>query len=141
MRQGVADPASADYLNFEMLLNNIKRISINNGTERALAVALVNAAGGLISSGATSTLSNVADSASSVTLIASNTARLGLFIYNDSTEILYVKFGATASTTSFTLRLTPTGLYEMQSPIYTGVVDGIWAANAAGSARITEITA
>lgn len=90
----------------------------------------------------TATLANVGDSASSVTLRALNAARLGLTIYNDSTAILYVKLGATASATSFTTKVYPETLYELPSnPIYTGVVDGIWASDAGGNARVTELTA
>jgi hypothetical protein len=38
----------------------------------------------------TATLSNVASSASSVTVLASNTARIAAQVYNDSTQILYL---------------------------------------------------
>ena len=87
-----------------------------------------------------STLSNVASSASNVTLLAANTSRKGLVIMNDSTAILYIKFGATASATSFTYKLSGGETFEMpMSPIYTGIVDGIWA-SANGSARVTELT-
>ena len=89
----------------------------------------------------TATLSNVAGSASSVTLLALNTARLSAVIYNDSTAILYVKFGSTASTTSYTYQLQANMTLElMQIPMYTGIITGIWA-SATGSARVTEITA
>ena len=138
MRLGVANQSDSDYFNKEVFLNQLKLISINSGTERAIGVGLVDLNGNLLGSVATATLSNVPSSASNVTLIAANTSRKGLFIYNDSTAILYVKFGATASTSSFTFRLTPTGLYEMQPPVYQGIVDGIWA-SAAGNARITEL--
>jgi hypothetical protein len=85
------------------------------------------------------TLSNATSSASNVTLIASNGARKGLTIFNDSTAILYVKFGTTASTTSFTVKMTGGAYYEMPTPVYTGIVDGIWD-SANGAARITEFT-
>ncbi len=87
---------------------------------------------------ATATLANVSSSATSVTLIASNAARRGATIYNDSTAILYIKFGATASSTSHTVQVAASGYYEFPYPCYTGVVDGIWA-SANGSARITEL--
>lgn len=87
---------------------------------------------------ATSTLSNVSGSASSVTLLSLNTARKGVTIFNDSTAILYVKFGTTASTTSFTVRLVSNAYYEVPFG-YTGRIDGIWA-SATGSARVTELT-
>jgi hypothetical protein len=86
----------------------------------------------------TATLANVSSSASSTTLAAANTARRGLVIVNDSTAVLYVKFGATASATSFTYQLGPGDTLEMEQPVYTGVVDGIWA-SANGAARVTEL--
>jgi hypothetical protein len=88
---------------------------------------------------AAATLTNVASSASSVSLLAANTARRGLIVYNDSNQSLYLKFGVTASTTSFTYLMTPKSTLEMILPIYQGAIDGIWAA-ANGSARITELT-
>jgi hypothetical protein len=91
-------------------------------------------------SAATATLSNVASSATNVTLLASNTSRKAAYIYNDSTEILYVKFGTTASSSSYTVQLGVGEYYELPAyPIYTGIIDGIWA-SANGSARITELT-
>lgn len=89
----------------------------------------------------TSTLANVASSASNVTLIASNASRKGAYIFNDSTAILYIKFGATASVTSYTVQVAAGGYYELPaSPcLYTGIVDGIWA-SANGNARTTEIS-
>lgn len=90
----------------------------------------------------TATLANVNDSASSVTLQAANTARLGWSCFNDSDQILYIKFGATASATSFTVKVAAGGYYEMPTaPVYTGVIDGIWAADSTGAARVTELTA
>lgn len=88
---------------------------------------------------ATATLANVAASVSNVTLRASNAARMGLTIFNDSTASVYVKFGATASATSFTVFLGPGAYYELPNPVYTGIVDGIWT-SATGSARVTEMT-
>lgn len=90
---------------------------------------------------ATATLANVAGSASAVTLIAANTARLGTYIHNDSTAVLYVKYGADASATSFTVKLAAGAFWEMPNrPIYTGLISGLWA-SATGAARVTEMTA
>lgn len=89
----------------------------------------------------TATLANVAASASSVTLQASNVNRLGLIIVNDSTVNLYVKFGSSASATSFTYKLGAGGILEI-GPTgirYTNIVTGIWD-SATGSARMTELT-
>jgi len=87
---------------------------------------------------ATGTTSNVAGSATNVTLLAANAARIGATIFNDSTAELLVKFGATASSTSFTVKLALDGYLEVPAN-YTGIIDGIWG-SATGSARVTEIT-
>lgn len=87
---------------------------------------------------ATATLSNVAASATSVTVLASNAARLGATILNDSASVVFLKYGTTASATSFAVRLGPWETLEIDQ--YTGRIDGIWT-TATGSARVTELTA
>lgn len=87
---------------------------------------------------ATGTHTNVASSASNVTLLASNASRKGAIISNDSTAILYVKFGATATATSYAYKLYPDGNLEVPFG-YTGIIDGIWV-SANGFARVTEMT-
>lgn len=83
-------------------------------------------------------LTNVASSASSVAILALNAARIGATIYNDSTAILYLKFGATASATSYTVQLGPSDYFE--TPFgYSGQIDGIWV-SANGNARVTELS-
>jgi hypothetical protein len=81
---------------------------------------------------------SVASSASNVNLLALNTARLGATVFNDSTATLYIKLGTTASLTSYTVQVAPSGYYEVPYG-YTGNIDGIWS-SANGNARITEIT-
>jgi hypothetical protein len=61
-------------------------------------------------------------------------------IFNDSTQVLYIKFGATASATSYTVQVAAGGYYELPMPVYTGIIDGIWA-SANGNARVTEMVA
>lgn len=88
---------------------------------------------------ATGTQSNVASSASSVTILASNANRLGAAVYNDSTAILYLLLGsATASATVYTVQIGQGGYYEVPFN-YTGQLTGIWA-SANGNARVTELT-
>jgi hypothetical protein len=87
---------------------------------------------------ATATLLNVDSSTTSGTLVAANATRKGASIHNDSTAVLYVKFGATASATSFTVKMAADAHYEVPFG-YTGRIDGIWA-SANGAARVTELT-
>lgn len=85
----------------------------------------------------TPTQTSVAGSATSVSLLAANASRKGATVYNDSSAILYLKLGATASTTSYTLQMAANGYYEVPFG-YVGAIDGIWA-SATGNARITEL--
>lgn len=87
----------------------------------------------------TGTSSNVGSSASVVTLLASNSSRLGATVFNDSNQNLFLKLGSAASLTSFTVRVTPNGYYEVPYS-YTGIITGIWS-SANGNARVTELTA
>jgi hypothetical protein len=97
-----------------------------------------NSPGKFYQSAPTATQSQIAGIATTTTLIASNTARKGATIFNDSTSVLYVKLGATASTISFTVKLQAGDYYEVPFG-YTGIIDGIWT-TATGAARMTEIT-
>lgn len=85
----------------------------------------------------TATTASVASSAASVPLFTPQPQANGRTIFNDSTAVLYVKFGSTSSTTSYTTQIAPGGLYEFPVPMYAGEVDGIWA-TANGSARLTS---
>lgn len=85
-----------------------------------------------------SSVASVAGSATSVSCLASNANRLGATIYNDSAADLYVKLGATASTTSFTVKVFQDGLFVIPFG-YTGVIDCIWS-SASGAARTLEVS-
>lgn len=90
----------------------------------------------------TATQSSVAGSATSVTLLAANTARKsGSTITNDSTAILYISLNGAASTTNYWLAIdgktTVPGVASLPNG-FTGVVLGIWG-SATGSARVTEM--
>lgn len=85
------------------------------------------------------TVTKVASSASNVTLLSANIARLGAYIYNDSTAVLYIKCGATAVIAdSFTFQVASEAGVEIPAG-YTGLISGIWA-SANGAAMVTEFT-
>lgn len=85
---------------------------------------------------ATPALSNVTMTGSSVTLVAANNDRKGLYIFNDSGVTVYVKCGTAASSTSFTIKMVDQSYYELPQPIYTGIVTAL---GASGVVRCTEI--
>jgi hypothetical protein len=88
----------------------------------------------------TSTLSNVTAAASNTTLLASNASRRQAILYNDADTAVYVKLGTTASSSSFSYNLLPAQTLELPTPVYTGIIDGIWSGSPTGAMRVTEVT-
>jgi len=123
----------------EIIAKNLPASITGTAVESKNCLDVNVAAGGGSTTSTTGTVTSVNDTASSTTLLALNTSRLGASFFNDSTEILYLKCGATASTTSFTAKVGVGQYYELPFN-YTGIIDGIWAANAAGAVRVTEFT-
>ena len=85
----------------------------------------------------TPAVTRVTSVATTTTLLAANASRRLATIFNESTSVLYIKFGATASTTSYTTQIAAGGYYEIPG-FYSGAIDGIWA-SANGAAQITEV--
>jgi hypothetical protein len=85
---------------------------------------------------ATPTASSVAASVTVVTILAANPDRYGATVFNDSTADMYLKFGASASTTSFNAKLRPDGYIETPYG-YVGIVTAVWT-SATGNARVGE---
>ena len=86
--------------------------------------------------------SSVTQSSTNVTFQAANTNRLGWTVYNRPTQgaNLFLKFGATASTSDFDVALPANAYYEMPQPLFTGRIDGIWDSTGVGFARVCEWT-
>lgn len=129
----------------EMIERSANSEHVQAGIVGMKRVTLVDQSGNVVTIGTSAislaTLSNVGDSASSVTVLAANANRKGAIIYNDSSAILYLKYGATASTSSFTYRVNPFQTLEIKSDaLYLGIIDGIWASDAGGNARVTELS-
>lgn len=118
MRQGRKSFSASNYYNTEVAINELQNMSQS----------------------ASSSVTSVSDSDSNQTLLSANLDRKGLILFNNSTAIAYVKFGATATSSDFTIRLVPYGTYDSNMPVYTGRIDAIWASNASGSMLITELS-
>lgn len=87
---------------------------------------------------ANSTVTRVASLATTATLLAANANRSGATFYNESTSILYLKLGATASLTSYTRQVAAGASYDVPA-YYSGIIDGLWSA-AQGAVQVTEIS-
>jgi hypothetical protein len=87
----------------------------------------------------TATLTAVASAATSAQALAATSTRKGLTAFNTDANGCYLKYGTTASATSFTVLIPSNGYWEMPLPVYTGRIDVIWAADGAGSLYLTEL--
>jgi hypothetical protein len=116
---------------------NTANPSYSDGNQVALSVDL-NGNLRIVEKSGSTAITQVASSATNVTLKASNGARMGLTIFNDSTQFLYLKLGVTASSSSYSVKMAPNAYYEVPAG-YTGQIDGIWV-SANGNALVTEIT-
>lgn len=85
------------------------------------------------------TVGALASAAASAQLLAANPQRKGMIVTNTDANTLYLKYGAGASTTSFTVAIPVSGYWEMPRPVYAGRIDAIWSANGSGSAVYTEL--
>ncbi len=86
----------------------------------------------------TPTTTSVSSSASSVTILASNSNRKGFSISNISTSKLYLSFTSPATTTNCFIEV-PAGAFLLldQQLIVTNAIYGIWS-SANGTAQVTE---
>lgn len=88
----------------------------------------------------TGTSTQVASQATAITILAANTRRYGATVYNDDPNVLYLLLGTgTVSATVYTVQVPSLGYYEVPYG-FTGIITGLWAADGAGSARVTELT-
>jgi len=110
-----------------------------------LVVSQSDGAGGTVANSALPTVATasiptqVASLATTVQIVAANTARKGLLLVNTDANACKIKYGATASATSFTAIVPAGGQWEMPLPIFTGIIHGIWDADGSGVMAITEL--
>jgi hypothetical protein len=82
------------------------------------------------------TITPVAASASSVPLLASNSARVAAQVYNQSPAVMYITTTATATKASAPIPIQP--YKKWKTTIYSGALHAIWD-YASGQALVTEI--
>ena len=136
----VASAVNTNARDMDPLVNASGYVGLKRGRRRVTATSTTPdtlAETVIPDASSTGTLSNVSGSASSVTILAANTDRLAAIIANDSAAVLYLKFGSTASTTSYTYKLATDDMVEVPAS-YTGLITGIWT-SATGNARVTEV--
>ena len=124
---------------YEMLQMSAGRLWASATIDAALPAG-TNAIGTVLPEKASSaTCTSPAMSTTVATLASSNSSRKGLVIFNDTGQILYVKFGTGATTTDFTVKIPDQAVYELPfQGLYTGAVTGILSTGS-GEAYVTEL--
>lgn len=89
---------------------------------------------------ATAVVTKVTVSAVVVTLAAANADRRQLVVYNFSSRVLYLKWGAAASMTDWSIKLRKDDYYEFPFPSYIGIVTGIWSGADVSSSNYAQVT-
>ena len=84
------------------------------------------------------TVSQAGRSATSVNILAANANRVSLILYSESAAIVYIKCGAVATTSDYSLQLTNNTYVQIDQ--YTGQIDAIWNSAGTGSIKVTEFT-
>lgn len=88
---------------------------------------------------ATTTVSSANASTTNFTFLSANPNRKSAVFFKEGANTAFIKFGATASATSYTVRLSNNGYYEVPDD-FTGRVDIIFSSAVAGNTLyVTEI--
>lgn len=88
---------------------------------------------------ATTSVSSALASVTNFTILTSSVNRQAASFYKEGTNICYIKLGSTATATSFTVKLSQNGFYEIPQ-YYTGQVDIIFSTAVAGNTvYVTEV--
>lgn len=125
-------------------IRGIQMVELGHGTTAAVAKTYPTNQPGTMrvaqAGSATSTTTTVAASASAVQILAANTARSEINLYNDSPEWLYIRYSTTnVTTTTFDEIIEPYSEYYTTTKTPTAKMTGLWT-GATGNARVTERT-
>ena len=141
---GAATESTLSTLNGKVTACNTGAVTISTalpaGTNNIGDVDVLTLPDAALKTYSTSAVTSVVSAAVSTSILASNANRRMAIMVNDTDKNAYVKLGTTASTTSFTYKLTPGQTLELAVPVYTGAIDAIWDSSPTGSMRVTEIS-
>ena len=89
----------------------------------------------------TGTLTTITRSTTAQNALGTNSSRRGFILWNDSGANCFVRFGGTATTTAFSIRLPNNQGYETPGHLnFTGVISVIWSSGSSGDLFVTEFT-
>jgi len=116
----------------------VQRVKVQIGADGAAADVNVGNAMPIRIVASSSSVNAVSTSGTSATLASASSGRLRIVIVNDSSATLYVKYGTTASSSDWTVKLAPDSTLDEDA--YTGRIDAVLSTGT-GTARVTELSA
>ena len=116
----------------------VQRVKVQIGTDGAAADVYVGNAMPIRMVASSSSVNAVSTSGTSATLASASAGRLRIIVVNDSSATLYVKYGTTASSSDWTVKLAPDSTLDEDA--YTGRIDAVLSTGT-GTARVTELSA
>lgn len=85
---------------------------------------------------ASTTVTMFTSTTNATTLANSSATRRMVHIYNEGSDVLYVKLGTSPTLTSYSFKLQPEAYWEMPVTTYTGTITGLWT-GATSTAAVT----
>ena len=124
-------PAASSAAQFLELLCDLEGVLMTHNNDLEAGKDTVNAQ----AQAATATVTQSASTGTSAQALAANSARIGLFLWNEDSGICYIRFGSGAAVaTDFSIRLNAnTGIALDGSFIPTDAMQVIWASAGSGS--------
>jgi hypothetical protein len=116
----------------------VQRVKVQIGADGAAADVNVGNAMPIRTVASSSSVNAVSTSGTSATLASASAGRLRIIVVNDSSATLYVKYGTTASSIDWTVKLAPDSTLDEDA--YTGRIDAVLSTGT-GTARVTELSA
>jgi hypothetical protein len=109
------------------------KTSVNNSVSNPVPV--------ILQTSTTATLTTITRSTTAQDALPVNSSRRGFILWNDSGANCFVRFGGTATTTDFAIRLPNNQGYETPGHLnFTGLISVIWSTGSSGSLLVTEFT-
>jgi len=75
----------------------------------------------------TATITSVASTTSTVQVLAANETLNSATFYNASTQICYLSFDASATSSHYSVQIAAGGTFSLPQPVFNGVISATWA--------------
>lgn len=93
----------------------------------------------IVKPAASTALSQVPSTTTSVALLAADPARKGVTLFNEGNKTAYVAMSLTASITQYSFKMPGDSFFDLTTVSYTGPISAVWVGSGA-TMQVTSIT-